>query len=42
MIIPKQHKSCMPLKVLHIVMEHWQLSPTEQSGTNIPKTIFQW
>lgn len=42
MIIRNNVQLCMPLKVLHIVMEHWQLSPTEQSDTEIPKTIFQW
>lgn len=32
----------MPLKVLHVVMEHWLFSPTVQRDTEIPKTIFQW
>jgi len=30
----------MSLKVLHIVMEHWQLSLTEQRDTETPKNNF--
>jgi len=30
----------MPLELLHIVMEQWQFSPTEQRDTKIPRNNF--
>ena len=35
-MIRKNIQSCLPLKLLHIVMEHCQLSPTEQRRTATP------
>jgi hypothetical protein len=37
MMIQKKIQSCIPLKLLHMVMKHWQLSPTEQRDIEITK-----